>query len=70
MIHLQNGGELGSICVGMIKKILIGVAILLVAFVVVMDMEKMIGGDFERGLTQMKEIVEVPPKSVAPVSNH
>ena len=39
MNRLQYGDELGSIRVGMIKKILIGVAILLVVFVVVVAMQ-------------------------------
>lgn len=32
------------------------------AFSMAMDMDKMIGGDFEKGLAQMKPIVEEPPK--------
>jgi len=31
------------------------------AFCMFMDMDKMIGGDFERGLAQLKSVVEIPP---------
>jgi hypothetical protein len=32
------------------------------AFSLVMNMDKMIGGDFEKGLAQMKAVAEAPPK--------
>ena len=32
------------------------------AFSLFMNMDKMIGGDFEKGLAQMKSVVETPPK--------
>ena len=32
------------------------------AFRLFMNMDKMIGGDFERGLAQMKTVVESAPK--------
>ncbi|HUR45808.1 MAG TPA: SRPBCC family protein [Candidatus Saccharimonadales bacterium] len=32
------------------------------AFCLFMNMDKMVGGDFEKGLAQMKKVVEAPPK--------
>lgn len=35
-------------------------------FCLFMNMDKMVGGDFEKGLTSLKAIVEAPPKSAEP----
>ena len=32
------------------------------AFCLVMDMDKLVGSDFEKGLAQMKPVVEAAPK--------